>query len=166
MMNRKGLLMLIGVVVGIGVGFGLGYFRAAAGTVSQMPLFQPSRPTAVGFDREFDDFSRLGAMEYVAACGDKKSALRALESETEILNGMRERNASDATWLLHVAEARLIVRKAIAREQESPMNLQSDALKQDALSVEILLKGAGWRDPSESHMREVIHALDDDQCRK
>jgi hypothetical protein len=166
MMNRKGLLKLIGVLVGIGLGFGLGYFRAVAGTVSQMPLLQPSRFTAVGFDREFDDFSRLGAMEYVAACGDRKSALRALESETQMLHGMQERNASDSTWLLRVAGARVIVRKAMAREQESPMNLQSDALKQESLSVEILLKGAGWRDPSESHMREVIRALDEDQCRK
>jgi hypothetical protein len=166
MMNRR-LLPLIGGLVGIGLGLGFGYVGAVAGMVSQIPLLRLNRSAAGGFDRELDDFSRLGALEYVAACGERNSALRALDSEAEILRGIRERNGSDASALLRVAEARLIVRKAMATEhQESPMKLHPDAMKQGAPSVEVLLKDAGWRDPSESHMRDVIRALDDDQCRQ
>jgi hypothetical protein len=165
-MTRKVLVPLIIVLLAGALGFGLGYFGAVAGAVSQMPLFQQGRTSAVGFDREFDDFSRLGALENVAACGDSKSVSKALEGETDLLHGMQERSASHTTPLLLIAEARLIVRKAMATERDPLSKIQPETGKQEASRVEILLKGAGWQDASESHLREVIRALDDDQCRK
>ncbi len=166
MVNARRFQAIIAILLGIVAGLGLGYAGATGQVLLGMPLLRLNSSKAVGFDQEFDDFSRLAAMEYVAACGDRKSALRALDRETEILHGFQQPDGSYLSPITRVAAARAISRKAKIKEEERSSQPQPHPPPNDSGAVENLLKSAGWLNPSASHMREVIQQLDDELCRK
>jgi hypothetical protein len=159
---RKWLLLVL-VIVGVTAGVGVGYATATIEVAFSMPFLGAHHSNKESFDRVVEDYARLGGYESVAAnCSGTSKAQLALGMEAEVIRDLQEHKTSDAN-LLNTAEAKLLVRATILAEKDARANHQTADTVQH---VEDLLKNAGWMNPSEAHMRDVVQELDQDQCKQ
>jgi len=141
------------ILVSATVGFAIGVGTWASMSAFYSPIAGKIYVTTGGFDSLFDGMARLGADETLASKCDGKGDLKfALDNEAQTIRVLQ--NSARTARLappLEVASARLSARNAVAGRQTDR-------------EAERLLRSAGWRNTSESHMREIIEALDQDHC--
>lgn len=153
-------IVVVTILGSVVLGAAGGYAGAAMSLAAGTPFASPSEPPGRGFDGVVEDFARLGGYESVAAnCSGSVDTTRALKMEAEAIHDLEQRGGSDAS-LLHLAEAKRLVRTLSIAAKNSQTDGHSEVQR-----AQDLLKDAGWREPSEVRMREILRDLDQDQCR-
>jgi hypothetical protein len=159
-MNPKRVFLIVSSI-GVFAGLAVGYAVATVEAVSELPFMESNRSPRTDFGRTVEDFSRLGVYESAAAnCRGTSDEQLAISREGEVIRDLQQRKAVD-TSLLNLAEAKFLVRTIVATEKNPSAQIQTNT----ALRVDGLLGNAGWTNPSEEHLREIIQELDRDQCR-
>lgn len=160
---KRWLSSLVAVTVGICIGCAIGYARVLMSAADKNVLI--ARPTGNNFQRVFTDMAKLYAFETLASnCKGTTDIPSVLGSEADLIQNLREAaNGSALTPAIGVAESRLAIRNAMATEALKDPKLQSEQVAR----AQKLLERSGWREPSaSSRMREVIVALDHEECRQ
>jgi hypothetical protein len=151
------------IVLAFAVGFGASYAKDSLEALSASGLVYVGSRKQDSFDRMFDQLAHLGTIEYAAAdCAGRHDVHVVLMNESKILTLLAEGNNQTDTLSppLAAAQARLAARELIAAGTQSSSEPHS-SLAERARSLAV---GAGWKDPSETHLREIIEALDRDHC--
>lgn len=115
------------------------------------------------FGKTFDQLAHLGTIEYAAAnCYGTRNVQTVLKNETEMLalltDGDKHRDAGSLP--LAAAQARLAARELIAAGAQSSSGDPSGLVER----ARALAASAGWKDSSETHLHQIIEALDKDTC--
>jgi hypothetical protein len=151
------------VVIAFVIGFGAAFAKDSLESLSASGLLYVGSRKQEGFDRMFDQLAHLGTIEYAAAnCAGRHDVHAVLMNESDILTLLAEGNKqTDSLSLpLAAAQARLAARELLATGAQSRGKTYS-SLAERARS---LAAAAGWKDSSETHLREIIEALDRDHC--
>lgn len=160
---RKLLSSAAAMVVGLCIGGGIGYAAALlkAGTHSVLL----ARPAADSFARVYSDMGKLNAAETLASnCKGTSDVLSALASEADLIEDLRKAgNGSELSPTIDVAEGRLAIRIAASPGLAKDPKLQSE---QEARAQKLLGSAGSWRDPSAARMRQIVLALDQEQCHR
>jgi hypothetical protein len=150
---------LICAFVGFGAAYGLGALHFA----SESGLLYVASRKQNSFGETFDKLAHLGTIEYAAAnCSGTGNVQTVLKNETEMLALLTDENKHrDAESLpLAAAQARLAARELITSGAQSSSGDRDLVERARALAV-----SAGWNDPSETHLHQIIEALDKDICK-
>jgi hypothetical protein len=153
---RTRLTIAAFVVLGLTLGYGIGFATSVVGTVSDIPMMANPYASRDSFTSVFKAIGRLGAAEDVAGfCGSPKKD--PLASEDFAIRAIEDRaGAASLNPPLDVARARLAVRRAIRAESDNDLQLKT---RYEETANE-LLKKSGWKDPSASHLRQIVTRLD------
>jgi gas vesicle protein len=150
------------MVVGLCIGGGIGYAAALlkAGTHSVLL----ARPAADSFARVYSDMGKLNAAETLASnCSGTSDVPSAMANESDLIEDLRKAgNGSELSPTIDVAEGRLAIRIAASPGSVNDAKLQSEQESR----AQKLLGSTGWRDPSAGRMRQIVLALDQEQCQR
>lgn len=163
-MNTSKILGLASILFAFLVGLGSAYGLGVLYFVSRSGLLYVASSRQDNFGQMFDQLAHLGMIEYAAAnCSGVGDVQTVLKNEGQMLKLLAEgQNHGDAESLpLAAARARLAARELI----DAGTQLQSNDHSAMEESARAVATSAGWKDPSETHLREIIGALDRDTCR-
>lgn len=148
--------MLVGLCIGGGIGYAAALLKAGTHSVLL------ARPAGDSFARVYSDMAKLNAAETLASnCKGTSDVLSALSSEANLIEDLRNAGSGiELSPTIDVAEGRLAIRIAASPGPTKDPRLQSvqEARAQKLLGI------AGWRDPSPDHARQIVLALDQEQC--
>lgn len=155
---RTRLTVAAFVVLGLALGYGIGFATSVVGVMSDIPMMANPYTSRDSFTSVFQAVGRLAAAEDVAGfCGSSKTD--PLTNEDFAIRAIEDRaSAASLNPPLDVARARLAVRRAILAENHN--NLQLKTRYEETANA--LLQKSGWKDPSASHMRQIVTRLDTD----
>jgi hypothetical protein len=162
-MRVSKIVAISGVLLAFVIGLGAAYVRNSLGSVSASGLLYVGPRKQDAFGQTFDKLAHLGTIEYAAAnCSRTSDVQLAISNERKMLALLAEENkpTNGESLPLAAAQARLTARELINAETQSGKDGYS-ALVEQAKSRAV---EAGWKDPSEAHLRQIVEALDRDTC--
>jgi hypothetical protein len=159
---KRWLSSFIAVAVGLSIGAGIGYAVALIRARTNSVLI--ARPAGSRFERIYIDMGKLNALETLASnCKGVSDITSVLVSEADLIQNLGEAgNGSELAPAINVARSRLAIRNALSAELAKDSKVQSE---QEARAQK-LLEGAGWQDASAARMKQIIAALDQEQCQQ
>jgi gas vesicle protein len=159
---RRLLSSLVALAAGLCIGGVIGYATALLKAGTNSVLLAP--PGADKFARVYSDMGKLSAAEILASnCKGVSDVTSVLANEDDLIRNLRkDLNEHELTPTIDVAEGRLAIRIAASLESVKDPKLHSEQKDR----AEKLLGKAGWRDPSAGRMRQIVLALDEEQCQR
>jgi hypothetical protein len=152
------LIVAAFIALGLAFGYCAGFVTSTIETVSDLPLSARSDSSHDGLTGVFQGMGRLAAAEIAAGnCGNKKQ--NPLTREEYAIRAIQDRaSAAGLNPPLDVARARLALRRAALAETNNDLQLKA---KYEETAQQLLQK-SGWKDPSGTHMRQIVTKLDTD----
>lgn len=160
---KKWLASLGCVLFGIGAGLGGAYLVGTLEAMSTGPMMSLGSSRGDAFDRIYDKFAYLGATEQAAAdCTGKGDLQGILANESKVVALLQETSAKTSGLAppIDAAQARLAIRVLVTTEND-PQDKSVSLLAERAKGLAVK---AGWKNPAEAHLRDIIAALDKDHC--
>ncbi len=153
---RARLTIAACAVLGLALGYGIGFATSVVRATSDIPPMANPYASRDRFTSVFRAMGRLGAAEDAAGfCASSKQDPLTLEDLA--IRAIDDRaGAAKLNPPLDVARARLAVRRAILAEKNNDLQLKT---RYEETANELLQK-SGWKDPSASHMRQIVTLLD------
>lgn len=153
---RSWLAMCAVVVLGLAFGYGAGFATSAVGAITKSPLLTNPRASRDNFTGVFQGLNRLAAAEVAGGACDSPIA-DYLSVEDDAISAIQDRAAAAGlNPPLDVARARLALRRARLAEKNNDTQLKT----QYEEAAQQLLQESGWKDPSLSHLRQIVYEVD------
>jgi hypothetical protein len=160
---KKWFPSLLCIVAGAVLGFAAAYALGSLKAIFTSPWLTSKSEKGDDFHQVFDSLAYLGTTEQGAAnCSGNSDVQISLTNEAKVIAILAERtkNPSPITSPMDAAQARLAARALIEAEKRSGSEASPELLERATRFATT----ARWKNPSATHLREIIVALNKDHC--